>query len=246
MTRRYRTRSIGHVLDEVSLLYHDFGVREIHIIDDMFSLQKQRVLDFCDGLEARRLDIAYTFPNGLRLDSLDKQMLTRMKATGVYAFTVGIESGSQRILDLMKKGISTDEVREKVALIKDCGIEPSGFFIIGFPGETPEDIDTTIRFACELPLKRAHFSNYLPLPGTESARLLCEQGEVSPGNWDELAYHETPYSPKGISRQKLKRLQRKAFLRFHLRPRILLKLLGEIRSFAHLRGLLARVRDYLF
>ncbi len=246
MTRHYRTRPIAHVLDEVELLHRQYGVGEIHIIDDMFSLQKQRVMDFCNGLEDRKLHISYTFPNGLRLNSLDREMLLRMKQTGAYAFTVGIESGSDRVLQAMKKGLTTDFIRRQVTLITECGLEPSGFFILGFPGETREDMAATMRFSRSLPLKRAHFSNYLPLPGTESARRLYESGEVQPGNWDELAYYEVPYAPQGIEKAELKRLQRKAFLQFHLRPRILLKLLLEVRSFRHLRSLLYRARDYLF
>lgn len=246
MTRHYRTRPIAHVLDEVELLYRQYAVREIHIIDDMFSLQKERVMAFCDGLEARRLRISYTFPNGLRLNSLDREMLLRMKETGVYAFTVGIESGSDRILMAMKKGLTTDLIHRQVSLIAECGLEPSGFFILGFPDETRGDIESTLRFSRSLPLVRAHFSNYLPLPGTESTRMLYERGEVAPGNWDALAYYDAPYAPKGIMPIELKRLQRKAFLLFHLRPRILLKLVREIKSLRHLRSLALRARDYLF
>ncbi len=246
MTRQYRTRPIAHVLDEVELLCRQYGVREIHIIDDMFSLQKERVMAFCDGLVERRLRISYTFPNGLRLNSLDREMLLRMKETGVYAFTVGIESGSDRILQAMKKGLTADFIRRQVTLIAECGLEPSGFFILGFPGETREDMEATLRFSRSLPLVRAHFSNYLPLPGTESTRELYERGEVQPGNWDALAYYDVPYAPKGMTPSELKKLQRKAFLRFYLRPRILLKLVLEIKSLRHLRGLVSRARDYLF
>jgi len=246
MGKHYRVRSIPHVLDEIELLYHQFNVREIHIIDDMFSLQRQRVLDFCSGLEQRCLDITYTFPNGLRLDSLDREILTRMRDTGAYAFTVGIESGSPRVLKTMRKHLTPDLIREKITLIRDCGLEPSGFFILGFPGETREDIETTIRFANSLPIKRAHFSNYLPLPGTESSAQLYEKGEYLPGNWDQLAYYRVPYAPRGITKHELKGLQRKAFLMFHMRPRILLRMLREVRSINHVKGLFHRAVDYLF
>jgi len=246
MTRQYRERSIEHVLDEIELLSVEYGVREIHIIDDLFSLKKSRVLDFCHGLNERGLDIAYTFPNGLRLDSLDRDMLLAMKATGAYAFTVGIESGSDRTLKAMKKQLSLSIIREKLQLICDCGLEPSGFFIIGFPGETKDDIEQTIQFAKSLPLKRAHFSNYLPLPGTESTLKLYQEGAVIPGNWSELAYYKTPYVPEGLTKRELKRLQRMAFLSFHLRPRILMKLLMEIRSFNHLKSIFVRAWNYLF
>ena len=246
MTKRYRERSIPNVLAEIEMLQQKYGIREIHVIDDMFSLHKQRVLDFCGGLLARKIDISYTFPNGLRLDTLDKEILTLMKKTGAYAFTVGIESGSERILKLMKKKLTLELIREKVELIRDCNLEPSGFFIVGFQGETREDIEATIQFAKSLPLKRAHFSNYLPLPGTESTNELIRTGEIQAGNWDELAYYKVPYSPKGISKTELKSYQRKAFLGFYLRPHIILKMFSELRSFHHLRSIVFRAIDYLF
>ena len=246
MTRHYRMRSISHVLDEIEMLMQNYGVREIHIIDDMFSLKKERVLEFCDGLEKRKIDIAYTFPNGLRLDSLDKEILRRMKETGAYAFTVGIESGSQRILDAMKKKLTLELITSKVNLIRECGLEPSGFFIIGYPGETVDDIKATINFAKSLPLKRAHFSNFLPLPGTEATEMLYRAGEIETGNWDELSYYHVPYAPRGMSKEEIKKWQRYAFLSFHLRPSILAGLIKEIKSWRHFKAIMIRARDYLF
>jgi anaerobic magnesium-protoporphyrin IX monomethyl ester cyclase len=212
----------------------------------MFNFTKQRVLDFCRGIRERGLEISYTFPNGLRLNHLDLETLRLMKETGAYSFNVGIESGSQRILDVMKKNLTLELIEEKVNLIVEAGLEPCGFFIIGFPAETREDIGATIRFARRLKLKRAHFSNFLPLPGTETTRLLLENREIAKPVWEELFYARVPYAPPGISRRQLKRLQRKAYLSFHLRPRILWGILAEIKSVNHLKLTLKRVWDYLF
>jgi len=246
MGHTLRVRSISSVFEEISMLYHDFGVREFHIIDDMFNFNKERVIEFCRVIKDRDLDITYTFPNGLRLNHLDEEMLIMMKETGAYAFTVGIESGSQRILDSMKKDLTLNLIEEKIDLICSVGLEPSGFFIIGYPDETIEDIKATIRFAKRLKLKRAHFGNFLPLPGTEATRILTESGKISRIDWDTLCYNQVPYSPQGITKGQLKHLQRRAFLEFHLRPRILLKMLSEIRSINHLRTILRRIVDYLF
>lgn len=246
MGKRLRFRSIPMVLEEMRLLYHDYGVREFHIIDDMFNFKKERVLEFCDGIQRHELDISYTFPNGLRLNLLDREMLQRMKATGAYAFNVGIESGSQRILDKMKKNLTLELIEEKVNLIREAGLDPCGFFITGFPGETLEDIKSTIRFAKKLPLKRAHFSNFLPLPGTEATRILVENKEIEPPALDNLFYSKVPYAPEGISKKKLKALQRRAYLAFFLRPGILFKMLLDIKSFNHFKLTIKRVWDYLF
>ena len=246
MGKKLRFRSIPKVLEEMRMLYSRYGVGEFHIIDDMFNFHKQRVKDFCQGIREHKLDINYTFPNGLRLNHLDMEMLQMMKDTGAYAFNVGIESGSQRILDMMKKNLTLEFIEEKVNLIVEAGLEPSGFFIIGFPGETVEDIKATIAFAKKLKLKRAHFSNFLPLPGTEATRRLLESGEIEKPAWDSLFYSKVPYAPGGITKKQLKAWQRRAYLSFHLRPSILLKMLSEIKSFNHFKLTVKRIWDYLF
>ena len=246
MGHKLRFRSMNHVLDEMVMLYKDYGVREYHIIDDMFNFHKNRVIEFCQGIRDRNLDINYTFPNGLRLNQLDKEMLQMMKDTGAYAFTVGIESGSQRILDSMKKGLTLELIEEKINLINSAGLEPNGFFIIGYPDETVDDIKSTIRFAKRLKLRRAHFSNFLPLPGTEATRKLIENKEIERPDWGSLFYSKVSYVPKGITRSQLKQLQRRAFLEFHLRPHILFRMLLEIKSFKQLKMIIVRAIDYLF
>ena len=246
MGHNLRNRSMGHVMDEMVMLYNDYGVREFHIIDDMFNFYKNRVIEFCQGIKDRNLDISYTFPNGLRLNQLDRETLQMMKDTGAYAFTVGIESGSQRILDTMKKGLTLELIEEKVNLINAVGLEPSGFFIIGYPGETVDDINATIQFAKRLKLKRAHFSNFLPLPGTEATKRLVENKEIEKPDWGTLFYSKVSYTPRGITRKQLKQLQRRAFLEFHLRPHILFRILLEIKSAKQLKMIIVRAIDYLF
>jgi anaerobic magnesium-protoporphyrin IX monomethyl ester cyclase len=246
MGKKLRFRSISMVLQEMQMLYNEYGVREFHIIDDMFNFHKQRVSDFCDGVREHELDISYTFPNGLRLNHLDLETLRKMKDTGAYSFNVGIESGSRRILDMMKKNLTLQLIEEKVNLVVEAGLEPCGFFIIGFPGETIEDIKATIKFAKQLKLKRAHFSNFLPLPGTEATRRLIENKEIEKPVWEDLFYSKVPYAPGGISKRKLKSLQRRAYLSFHFRPSILFRVLLEIKSMNHLKLTLKRIWDYLF
>ena len=246
MGKKLRFRSIAMVLREMQLLYNEYRVREFHIIDDMFNFHKQRVSDFCDGVREHRVDISYTFPNGLRLNHLDLEMLRMMKDTGAYSFNVGIESGSQRILDKMKKNLTLELIEEKVNLIREAGLEPCGFFIIGFPGETVEDINATIKFAKRLKLKRAHFSNFLPRPGTESTRQLIENKDIEKPVWEDLFYSRVPYAPGGISKRKLKSLQRRAYLSFHFRPSVMWRMLLEIKSMNHLKLTFKRIWDYLF
>jgi anaerobic magnesium-protoporphyrin IX monomethyl ester cyclase len=246
MGNRLRFRSLPHVFAEMDMLRSNYGVKEFHFVDDMFNASKSRVMEFCTILKNKNWGINYTFPNGLRLNTIDEEMLVAMRESGAYAFTVGIESGSPRILAAMNKKLTVDMIREKVNLISKSGLEPSGFFLIGFPGETKEDMRMTLDFAKSLPIKRAHFSNFLPLPGTEATRELMERGELHTIQWGELAYSSVPYAPQGITKEELKAFQRRAFLEFHMRPKILFRMLKEIRSLNHLGSILRRARDYLF
>lgn len=243
---RIRKRSIPHVLDEVELLYHEYGAREIHIVDDNFTMFRDRVVEFCEGLHERRLKIHFTFPNGVRIDTLDGELLRLLKQAGCYSMIVGIESGSDRVLKAMKKGLTTETVRRGVALIKEAGIDVSGFFILGYPGETRDEMLQTIAFSRRLGLDAAHFSNFLPLPGTEAAEMLCRQGRLPKVDWSQLFYARVAYVPEGMTAAELKRLQRQAYLGFYLRPSVLWKLRGKIRSWHHVQAIVRRLRDYLF
>lgn len=241
-----RKRSVEHVIREIEMLYYDYGIREIHIVDDNFTIFRHRVIAFCEALQEKNLKISFTFPNGVRLGTLDKGLLLTMKKAGCYSMIVGIESGVQRILDAMKKQLTLEEIREKVALINDVGIEVRGFFILGYPTETKEDILATISFAKSLNLSAAHFSNFLPLPGTEATETLLKEGKLKRIDWSKLFYYRVPYTPDGITADELKALQRRAYLSFYLRPKIILRLLSEIKSLYHVKAIVQRLVDYVF
>jgi radical SAM superfamily enzyme YgiQ (UPF0313 family) len=241
-----RFRDIEKVINEIEYLTSRHRVKEFHILDDNFTVSKKRVLEFCKRIKEKKLKIDIAFPNGVRLDSIDDEILRALKEIGTYSITAGIESGSQRILDHMKKKLTLDLIREKISLIKRLGFNVSSFFIIGYPQETKKDITDTIRFARELPIDIAHFSCFLPLPGTEITKDLLNSGRLKNINYEELFYSKAPFSPEGITQKELKNFQKKAFLLFYLRPRILFGMILRLKSFRHFRSILKRAKDYIF
>lgn len=243
--RKLRKRSIYIVIEEIKLLHDKYGIREFHIIDDNFTLDKRYVKEFLDELEKLNLDISWALPNGIRMENLDPDFLRQMKRTGLYLVSLGIESGSDRVLGLMKKGLSVERIKKAVKMIRDSGLETAGFFILGFPGETKQEICETIRFSLNLGLRRANYFTYLPFPGTESYEQLRRKGELGKVNWDKFYFSKAPYCPEGITCEDLKRLQRKAFLRFYLRPRIFLRNLSDVKSFRHFGYLLKRFTNWI-
>jgi len=239
--KKVRFRSVEHVMQEIEMLYRDYGIREFHIIDDNFTIKPDYAKEFCRRLIASGLKISWATPNGVRVETLDEELLHLMKDSGLYLISLGIESGSDRILKLMKKHLDTATVREKIKLIRKVGIDIAGFFIIGFPGETKEEIRQTIKFSTELDLLRANFFTYLPFPGTESYKELLQSGEIKKVDFNNFYFMSAPYAPSGITRKELRKLQREAFTKFFfLRPGILLKNLVKIKTFNHFKFLFRR------
>lgn len=243
--KRLRKRSVKNVINEIQILYKDYGIREFHIVDDNFTLDISYAKDFLKQLIAQNLDISLATPNGIRMDCIDGELLALLKQSGLYLISLGIESGSDRILNLMKKNLSVNIIKEKVRFIRTFGFDIAAFFIVGFPGETEEDIRKTIKLSLELDLTRANFFTYLPFPGTTSYQALKEDGELDNVDWRNFYFMNAAYVPKGLSRKKLKSLQRSAFFRFYLRPKIFLRNLTGIKSFRHFGYLSKRFFNWI-
>ncbi|MFH1038819.1 MAG: radical SAM protein [PVC group bacterium] len=240
-----RYRSVENVVREIMLLNDRYGVREFHIEDDNFTWRGEYVIAFCREILKRNLHLAFTLPNGVRLDSLDEEVLILMERSGFYSLAVGIESGSDRILKLMKKNLTREVIREKIGLIKECTkMRISGFFLIGYPGETEAEIAETISFARSLNLDLASFLITMPLPGSP---LWDDYGkrDYNEINWEDFIPSRAVPGVSDIPGPRLKNLQRKAILGFYLRPKILGRTLKEIKRLRQYRIIGRRLKDIL-
>ena len=242
--RKIRSHSVDFTIKQIEFL-HKKGIKEIHIEDDNFTMKRDFVIKFCNKLIQKNLGITFTFPNGIRLDTLDIEVIRLLKKAGLYSTSVGIESGSDRIRKLMKKNLDTKTIKDKLNLLKKEKIDIIGFFIVGYPGETEDDIKKTIDLACSLPLKRATFSAFKPFPGTVIYDELVKKGEIEKLKWEDFSLDKIAWSPKGISIKKLKKLRRNAFLKFYLRPKILFKMLSEIKNFQNFKFITIRIFRWL-
>ena len=221
---KLRKRSISQVLEEVKMLQRVHGIREFHMVDDNFTLEMDYAKEFMKALMAEGIKASWATPNGVRLERLDKELLTLMRQAGFYSLCVGIESGSDKIRIKMKKGSNIAKIRKDLAMVHEVGgIDMTGFFILGFPGETREDVEKTIAFSQELPLQRATFHSFIPLPGTEVWRQMELSGELERVDWERYFFFSGAYLPQGFTREDLMEHRRKAFLGFYLRPRIILE-----------------------
>jgi radical SAM superfamily enzyme YgiQ (UPF0313 family) len=227
--RRFRVRGAENIVDELAWLKEGFGVKEFNFLDDNFTLHKKRVMEVCDLIHRRGLDITFRFPNGVREDFLDGDILRVLKSVGCYHLDFGIESGSQRVLNLMKKGKKIEEIAEKVYLCKEHGFKVSASFLFGTPGETLEDMEKTIRFAAALPLDSASFGIVIPFPGTELRKEAIEKGLLLHSDYEYynigLVHSRPPIETPEWSAEDLISILKKANRSFFLSPGRVMRLL---------------------
>lgn len=164
---KLRKRSAGNVVDEMEMLYRDFGIKEFHFEDDNFAFEKQHAYRVCEELLRRDIRVEWSCPNGVRVDTLDDELLAIMKRSGCYMLALGVESASQHILDRVGKKLNIDAVPETVRRMRTHGILSMGFFILGLPGETKITARETIEFAKKTDFDFVKFMHLVPLPGTE-------------------------------------------------------------------------------
>jgi radical SAM superfamily enzyme YgiQ (UPF0313 family) len=244
--RKIRTRSVKHVISELKYLVDTFGIREFHIQDDNFTHNREYVIDFCARLVRANLDLSWACPNGIRLDSLDEEMLIAMDKAGCYSVAVGIESGTQRVLDLMKKRSSIADIISKIKLVRrTTNWHITGFFILGYPGETEVEMKTTIRFARSLPLDKANFGILMPLPGTEATDAAITMGWNPDRDLQRMSEYRSPFTPDGISPAKFRWLFRWAFISFYARPKIVFRFIRQIHTLDQVKILVRRLWDVI-
>ncbi|MBI4680580.1 MAG: radical SAM protein [Nitrospirae bacterium] len=237
------------MIEELQLLKKVHDVRAVNFSDDELTLNRKYFVELCHALIGSNLGIEWECSNGVRLDTLDTEVLDLMYRAGCRYISVGIESASDEILSRMKKNITTKTIREKIAMIKKSRVVPQGLFMIGFPGETEADIKKTINFARELDIDKTNFSIFMPLPGSEIFEELISNGEVllDEIDWNNMKPDGVVYRNPNISPEKLKELQRSAYIKFYLRPQPIVRLLKEfIFKRGGIKALISKIKSVFF
>jgi len=157
-----RMRDIRDVIDEMDSTHENYGTNEFYIVDDTFTLGEERVKRFCNGIQDR----GYERSCLTRVDKLDGNMLEQMAESGCSMVKVGIESGSQRVLDLMNKGTTIEQIRGAAKLLNDKNMPWLSYVMVGVPGETSEDVDKTMKLIEEISPSYVSAAIYTPYPGT--------------------------------------------------------------------------------
>jgi radical SAM superfamily enzyme YgiQ (UPF0313 family) len=165
MGKEYRVRSIENAVDELEYIADEMPqIREVFIEDDTFTMSKKRIIEFVDEINNRRLDVQWSCN---ARGNLDYETMKLMKEAGCRLLDVGFESGSDDILKNIKKGLTTEELRRFAKDAKRAGLMILADFVFGFPGETRDTVEQTMRFARELKPNIVQFAIATPIPGTE-------------------------------------------------------------------------------
>ena len=222
MGKKFRARSPENVVNEIEELVHNYKIGDIAFMDDTFMLNKRRANAIADEIRNRGLDVSFIASS--RVDMVDKNLLEKLKGSGLATLYYGVESGSQRVLDMMKKGITIKQAESAVKSAKDVGINVITSFILGFPGETLEEIDKTIDFSIKLDPDYSQYSILTPFPGTPIYHELKEKNLIETENWDNYTVLKSviKYNKLGLSKKLVERKLAKAYLKFYTRPKYLL------------------------
>ncbi len=217
LARTYRTRSVGDFVDEIEYWYRR-GIRQFAIDDDNFTLDKERSLRICDEIDKRGLkDLFIRCSNGIRADTVDRELMLALKRVGVREVGFGVESGSDRVLQTLKKGEDLQQIEYAIGLACELGFDVKLFFLIGTPFETRADIESSIQLARKYPVSLVNFNNPIPYPGTELFDYLetNQMFVVPPEDYidnvtpdDNIPVFETPYLSVEERKQLFKRCRK--------------------------------------
>ena len=227
--KKIKKHSASYIISLMRYLRDSYQVTDFLFYDDLFVADKSRLIDFCKLSKEE----GFTWSCCSRVDSIDKNLLHEMKRSGCHLIEFGIESGSQRILDLMQKGINKAQIWDALEWTKEAGITSKGNFILGYLGDDDKTTEETIQFACELPLDYAQHTFYTPLPGSEDWMRAPKFGKVS-SSLDDCSTFGINFVPSGMSKDDLLHHSRTFYRKFYLRPsRIFSYLLENPRRLVH-------------
>lgn len=223
---RWRAHSPEYVLKMVKTLYYRYRIRDIFIADDCFTNSKSMVINLCNLLIKSKLGVSWSCQ--ARIDQVNPELLELMRKAGCWGISYGLESGSQKILNLIQKGIDLEQAQKAVTWTRKAGVFATGLFMIGHPLETDETIRQTIEFAKRLNLDMFQLAFFTPYPGTEIYESANNYGSFD-NDLERLNSWEPNFIPKGLTKNMLLRFFKLAYRKFYIRPSFIFRYLWNLR-----------------
>lgn len=237
----YRSHSIGRIISEMEELIYQYGAREIIFRDDTFTINKAHVMKLCTEIIWKGLHKKIKWTCMTRVHLVDLDLLRLMKKAGCWSIHYGVESGNQRLLDLIQKGITLEQVKQAFKWTREAGIETKAFFMLGLPTETNKESLRTIDFTKKLDPDWIQVTITVPYPGTKLYDIAKKDGTLKSFKWENYqtwagwSDKELVYYPEGRTPDELKDLQKRAMREFYLRPKFILRQLIGLRSLDNIK-----------
>lgn len=241
--RTLRLRSPERMVDELEWAGKQFGVREFLFWAESFTLDRNFAISVSEEILRRNLDIKWV--SNSRVDDVDGEMLAVMAKAGCWMIGFGMEAGTDRALRLMQKGTTLENAREAVVMSKQAGMQVVAHCVMGYPGETEDDLLQTIKFMKSLPLDFAQFYCAVPFPGSELYETAKREGWINTDDWTMFEQNFSVLDTPELKAERVMELRRRAFKDFYLRPGMFLKVLKRVRSPYDAMNLLRMTRDFL-
>ena len=224
--KKFRKKSPKRFVEELKLLYFKYNVREFHIIDDAFNIDRKRLHQILNLIIESDMKPKFAFPNALRGDVLEKEDIDLLKHAGTYMLTLAVESASNRIQKLMRKNLNIQKVMENINYASSLGLITNGYFMLGFPTESLNELKKTIDLAINSSLDMVSFHVVVPFPGTELFELALKvKPDYKPDNSGRYLGRNSFYQyATGIN---VLRYQQLAYLKFYT-PLRLMKLFSKV------------------
>ena len=237
--KKIRKRSPENINDELEHLKDEFGINAFMFEDSTFILDHDWVHAICDEMLSRGVELKWCC--NVRADLLSGELLDHMKEAGLAKINMGVESASQRVLDdIYNKGITVEGVKQALRLANDRGIFVQGYFMLGAPGETVEEMKRTVDFAAKQPFDDAVFDITTPFPHT---MLWDMTKELINRDYSEFDCFQTSvYSLDGIASGSIERMKKRAFLKFYLQPKRIFRTIRTILGPGSLKRTLLKAR----
>jgi anaerobic magnesium-protoporphyrin IX monomethyl ester cyclase len=224
---KLKFRSVDNIIDEIRYLVDRFGIKEISISDDTFTLSKSRIIEFCEKIMIHGIDLTWTCNS--RVENIDEEALRWMKKAGCHHICYGVESADPQILKNINKNIMLDKAKAVIQITKKVGITCRASFMFGNPGETRETMRKTLDFVINANPDFAVFNVTTPYPGTPMYAWAKKNGYLMDEDWDTFHGSKAHIRLPTIAPEEIEQFQQYAFKKFYVRPRYLLGRIIKIR-----------------
>jgi anaerobic magnesium-protoporphyrin IX monomethyl ester cyclase len=224
---KFREREATVLVNEIERARREHGIRYFYLWGDTVTLNAKVFSEFCDELIARNLDIHW-FANA-RADNLgDLEYVKRLRRSGCWMLSMGIESESDAVRKSMMKRLERQKIHQAFRNLRTAGIKSFAFFIYGYPGDTPESMEQTTRYAIELDADFANFYPAVPYPGTQLFEKARRDGLLTTDDWSKMEYSYYVLQGNGLDEAVVMKALSRARRRFFLRPRYVARHLKDI------------------